>query len=142
VLDGKPDAGAYEYGDSDANSNWTAGSTLKPLYSGIKDIQGKSGKLPTSFSLAQNYPNPFNGATTIHYTLTSPANVTLEIFSILGKKVATLISSRMSAGEKTVTWDGRNDIGAHVSSGVYIYRIQVNSAGKSYSESRKMVYVR
>lgn len=140
VRDGKPDAGAYEYGGADAD--WKAGSTIKPLYSGIKEIQDKWGNRPSSFSLAQNYPNPFNGSTTIHYTLASPANVTLEIYNILGGRVATLIPTHKSAGEQSITWDGRDQNGSAVGSGVYVYRIQVEQHGKVLSENKKMVYVR
>ncbi len=80
--------------------------------------------VPTEFSLGQNYPNPFNPSTTISFGLPMAAPVTLEIYSILGAKVRTLISgSMMSAAYHNVAWDGKNDAGSQVTSGMYLYRI-------------------
>jgi hypothetical protein len=79
--------------------------------------------LPKSFGIAQNFPNPFNATTTIRYSLPNQANVRLEIFNILGQKVKTLVNEPQEAGYKQVLWDGKNDQGDNVSSGVYFYRI-------------------
>ena len=83
--------------------------------------------LPRDFTISQNFPNPFNATTTVRYSLPENANVRLEIFNILGQKVKTLVNEPQSAGYKQVLWDGRNDQGDGVSSGVYFYRI---NAGK------------
>lgn len=90
--------------------------------------------LPTTYDLLQNYPNPFNATTQIRYALPQPAQVKLEIFNILGQKVKILVNEFQTAGNKLVTWDGRNDRGDVVSSGVYFYRI---NAGK-YNQVMKM----
>lgn len=93
---------------------------------------------PRAFSVLQNYPNPFNPETTIRYDLPVASRVVVKIYSILGKEVNTLVNAEQTAGFKSVVWDGRNEAGNHMSSGVYIYRI---SAGKS-TETHKLLLVR
>lgn len=94
--------------------------------------------LPSNFTLSQNYPNPFNPETNISYTLPEAANVRLVIFNILGQKVKTLVNEKQSAGYQTVKWDGTDDIGNHVGSGIYFYKI---TAG-NYSDSKKMTLIK
>lgn len=94
----------------------------------------------TRYQLAQNYPNPFNPATTISYQLPVASDVQLEIFDILGKKVATLVSGRQEAGRYTYTWNAST-----VSSGVYFYRLQARNAingASSCVETKKMLYLK
>jgi plastocyanin len=74
--------------------------------------------------LLGNYPNPFNPSTTIRYTLAEEAYVTLKIYNTLGQEVATLANELQTAGDKSAVWNGTNQEGARVSSGIYIYRIQ------------------
>jgi hypothetical protein len=81
----------------------------------------------------QNYPNPFNPATVIRYALPYATDVQLEVFTILGQKVRTLVDSRQPAGEYEVRLDGSS-----LSSGVYFYRMR---AGK-FTQVRKMVLVK
>ena len=83
--------------------------------------------LPKDFDVFQNFPNPFNATTTIRYALPVNSHVRLEIFNILGQKVKILVDEEQTAGNKQVIWDGRNERGDVVSSGVYFYRI---NAGK------------
>jgi hypothetical protein len=78
---------------------------------------------PTVFSLAQNYPNPFNARTTIYFSLKSDGDVTLSVFDILGRKVKVLQANKLSAGEHSLIWDGSNEAGGTVTSGVYFYRL-------------------
>lgn len=78
---------------------------------------------PSGFHLAQNYPNPFNPTTVIRYEIPQAAQVQLAIYNLLGEKVRTLVDAKESAGVQQVTWDGRNDRGERVSSGVYLYRL-------------------
>jgi hypothetical protein len=89
--------------------------------------------IPQMFSLSQNYPNPFNAATIIRYSLPEPAEVKIEIFDILGRKVETLIEGEQPAGYHQIVWDASNN-----SSGMYFYRIE---AGE-YSDTRKMVLIK
>jgi hypothetical protein len=81
--------------------------------------------LPKELSVSQNYPNPFNATTTIRYSVPQTAKVELAVFNILGQKVRTLVDEELSAGEHTVIWDGRNQNGQTVATGVYFYRLRV-----------------
>ncbi|NUM79041.1 T9SS type A sorting domain-containing protein, partial [candidate division KSB1 bacterium] len=79
---------------------------------------------PSVFHLAQNYPNPFNPATMIQYELPQAAQVQLAIYNLLGEKVRTLVDANEPAGIKQVTWDGRDEYGRRMSTGVYVYRLE------------------
>ncbi|MGD1049398.1 MAG: FlgD immunoglobulin-like domain containing protein [Candidatus Krumholzibacteriaceae bacterium] len=89
-------------------------------------------------TLYQNQPNPFNPSTTIRYYLPDRMRVVLDVYDVLGRLVARLVSDEQERGDKTVRWDGRSMRGTAVSSGVYYYRLQ---AGKEFI-SRKMVLLR
>ncbi len=75
------------------------------------------------YKLSDNYPNPFNPTTSISYTVPQSADVSIEIFNTLGQKIRTLVDGKMAAGEHTVNWNGMNDAGQSVSSGIYFYRM-------------------
>jgi len=92
----------------------------------VQGVAGPGG-LPQSFVLEQNYPNPFNATTQIVFALPRSSQVTLEVFNVLGKRVTTLVNERLSPGNKVVTWDGRNDRGEDVASGIYFYRLRTDS---------------
>ena len=93
--------------------------------------------LPTGFALGQNYPNPFNPSTIIPYQIPASAHVRLEVFNLLGQRLATLVDGVRSAGAHTVQWDATDAAGRAVGAGVYIYRL--SSGGMT--ESRRMVLV-
>jgi hypothetical protein len=93
---------------------------------------------PDEFALQQNYPNPFNPTTTIKYALKENADVTLNIYNVLGQLVKTLVNEKQTAGFKTVKWDGTNRYGAKVASGIYIYRIEA----KNFVQSKKMILMK
>jgi flagellar hook assembly protein FlgD len=76
-------------------------------------------------TLAQNYPNPFNPTTVIEYQTRSEGTVRLGVFDAAGRTVRTLVDEVQPRGVHTVAWDGRNDAGATVASGVYLYRLEV-----------------
>jgi hypothetical protein len=82
--------------------------------------------LPVSFSLGQNYPNPFNPATIIRYAVATRSQVTIEVINMLGQRVRMLVNDTKPAGSYQVEWDGRDDSGRQVSSGVYLYRFQAD----------------
>ncbi len=82
-----------------------------------------SGPLPSAFRLNQNYPNPFNATTAISYELRHEAHVTIDIFNILGERVAVLFDKRQSAGVHRIIWNGTGNDGKVVASGIYIYRL-------------------
>ena len=88
---------------------------------------GTSG-LPQGFALGQNYPNPFNPSTVIPYQLPTAALVRLEVFNVLGQRVATLVDGERPAGAHTAVWTATDEAGQAVSAGVYIYRLAVGDA--------------
>jgi hypothetical protein len=93
---------------------------------------------PASFSLSQNYPNPFNPQTQIRYALPADCHVKLTIYNLLGQKVKVLVDKHQSAGYKTVHWDGKDERGDDVASGIYFYRIQ---AGE-FMQAKKMLLLK
>ncbi len=87
--------------------------------------------VPGEIKLNQNYPNPFNPQTTIEYTFPLEAFVELKVYNILGQVVKTLVQEVQEAGVKSVTWDGTDNNGMTVSSGIYVYRIVVDGFSKA-----------
>lgn len=103
---------------------------------GIQEVD--NGVVPSVFSLEQNYPNPFNPVTNMTYNIPKAADVSLTVYSLTGEKIATLVNGNRPAGSYTVTWDGTNNSGAKVSSGIYIYTINAGD----YTATKKMVLVK
>jgi hypothetical protein len=97
------------------------------VITGIGDVN----TVPTSYAVSQNYPNPFNPSTTIKYQLPQTSDVQLQIFNVLGQKVRTLLNSKVEAGYHEAIWDGRNDLGHQVASGIYIYKFQAGNFQKT-----------
>jgi hypothetical protein len=94
---------------------------------GASDVEWEEVDLsqrPTEFGLRQNYPNPFNPVTTIQYALPKASEVKIEIYNILGQRVRILVDEHQDPGYKMIHWDGKDDRGDEVSSGIYLYRIQ------------------
>lgn len=83
--------------------------------------------LPQEFEAYQNYPNPFNPTTIIRFGLPEERQVNLTIYSITGEKVVTLIDNPVQSGYHEVLWDGRNQNGTAVSSGIYVYMLQAGN---------------
>lgn len=99
--------------------------------------------IPVEYSLEQNYPNPFNPSTEIRFSIPTTGTVRLEIYAITGQKIKTLIDGRYAAGSYKVTWDGTNDAGSHVASGIYMYRIEAKrEPSGGFTLARKMVLVK
>jgi hypothetical protein len=94
--------------------------------------------LPTEYVLEQNYPNPFNPQTRIWFAIPEAAYVKLNIYDINGRLVRTLDESNKSAGRYEVMWDGKNNFGSKVGSGVYFYRLQANS----FVQVKKMILLK
>ncbi len=95
-------------------------------------------ELPKQFSLYQNYPNPFNQSTKIEFALVNSGFVSLDIYDILGRKVRALVSENLSAGYKSVLWDGKDNSGKEVASGIYFYQIKIGD----FSEAKKLVLLK
>ncbi len=121
--------------------NWDLMSTDEivefsiPYLTGIK---AKQKVLPLQFRLYHNYPNPFNPTTTIRYDLPQNSKVILTIYNILGQKVRTLVQKQQPAGQYQVQWDGRDDSGEKVSSGVYLYKMVAGD----FVQVKKMLLVK
>ncbi|MDF1611784.1 FlgD immunoglobulin-like domain containing protein [Stygiobacter electus] len=90
-------------------------------------LQAKVREIPSEYTLSQNYPNPFNPTTTIKFSVAQDAKVSLVVYDMLGQKVRTLVDAQQEAGYYSVRWDGTNDFGSKVSSGIYIYRLQAGN---------------
>ncbi len=99
------------------------------VLTGITQVQNL---VPTTFAVTRNYPNPFNPSTTINFQIPKSSDVSLVIYNVLGQKVRTLVNKSMETGYYKVTWDGHNDQGAQVASGIYIYRFKAGDYQKDY----------
>ncbi|MCH7858739.1 MAG: CHRD domain-containing protein, partial [Candidatus Marinimicrobia bacterium] len=109
----------------------------QPLILGIEESDFDV-SLPSTFILLQNYPNPFNPSTQIRYDLPRAVPVTLTVYNILGRQVVTLVDELQAAGSYAVRWNGRDQQGKLVGTGVYVYRIQAGPQGAL----RKMVFLK
>ncbi|HXV13670.1 MAG TPA: FlgD immunoglobulin-like domain containing protein [Candidatus Krumholzibacteria bacterium] len=109
-------------------------------YSVEASAQPSTGSGPTSYRtrLFQNHPNPFNPETEIRFELAVPSNVSITVFDAAGRLVRVLENGNRPAGEHTVRWNGRNDAGGPVSSGVYFYRMSATG----FDQTRKMVLLK
>jgi len=94
--------------------------------------------VPVEYILQQNYPNPFNPSTTINYNLPTSGLVSLNVYDLLGREVASLVSTEQSAGHHSITWNGKNNSGNAVPSGVYLYSL---SSG-NYKNTMKMILMK
>ena len=92
----------------------------------------------SDYELSQNYPNPFNPETRINYAILENSVVTIEIFNITGQLIRTLINEYKAKGNYSVIWDGRDNAGRLVSSGIYLYRLQAGS----FIQTRKMIFMK
>lgn len=104
----------------------------------IMSVGENPGDVPLTFGLSQNYLNPFNPTTTIRYALPTTSRVSLKVYDVLGREVASLVDEEKAAGEYKVQLDANN-----VASGVYFYRLQAIGANKStFIETKKLVLLR
>ena len=94
---------------------------------------------PNNFVLQQNYPNPFNHSATIKYSLAKPCNVKIKIYNQLGQEVCILSDKQMNADEHIVIWNGKNNTGKQVSSGMYFYHINIDG---NFCETRKVLMIK
>ncbi len=102
------------------------------------DVTDGDNSIPTGFSVEQNHPNPFNPQTTISFSLPRSATVAISIYNLLGETVRTLVSQTLPPGRHAVVWDGRDDNGGEVSSGVYFYRLRADD----FTATKKMLLLR
>ena len=125
--------------DGETDPEFTVAGSYTVLKEIITGVETPLSSTPVrDFSLFQNYPNPFNPGTTIQYQLPSTTHATLKIYNLLGQEIRTLVNARQSHGLYKLHWDGRDDLGRDVPSGVYIYKLQAGD----YTRSRKMELIR
>jgi hypothetical protein len=106
---------------------------------------GPDGTIPEALTLFPNYPNPFNAGTTIKYGLPAESRVMLRIYNILGQEVRRLVDETQLEGYRTAKWDGRNNVGVPVASGVYLYRLQattLEASAREFTSAQKMIIIR
>lgn len=139
----KSSATDYSYVDSNILPGNTYTYRLVDVaYNGAMEIHAEKSvllsALPEKFELAQNYPNPFNPDTRIKYQLARQSHVRLTVYNAMGQKIRTLVSKKQEAGSYEVKWDGRDQKGIPVSSGLYFYVIKTDA----FKASRKMILMR
>jgi len=122
-LDNAPDLGAFEV------ENTTA-------------VEDKRKIMPDNIALFQNYPNPFNPNTTFHYALSEPGFVTVTVCNSLGQKVRILESRYQHPGEFKLLWNGKNDAGELVASGIYLYQFAISTSSGPHLVQKKMLLLR
>jgi hypothetical protein len=142
-----PSLGVHEHWDDPVTKRYSRNlgldigiqlvSNLDPT--SIEDNR-ETGAIVSNFTLFQNYPNPFNSSTNIRYELTYAAYVQLKVYNILGQEIRTIVNEYQNAGSYLKRWDGLNNKGISVQSGVYIYKMVVNNNGNLYKEAKKLVY--
>jgi hypothetical protein len=125
---------AYETYDFSGYSDeiWYFG----PPNTSVQDTSGDQGI--HSFQLFQNYPNPFNSSTIISYEIMKAGDVTLKIYNILGREVRSLVNSLQKPGNYKVIWNGKNNQGKEVGSGIYFYQLMAGD----YKATRKLVLIK
>jgi len=116
--------------DSDGLTTWGSNSGEAPWslrFGGTAVDNEESPNLPLEFALSQNYPNPFNPETTIEYQLPRRSHISLRIFNTLGQEIRTLVNEESSEGYHQVCWDGKDNAGNKVGSGIYLYQLQADN---------------
>lgn len=135
----------------DMDWDWLIEDRFQPTFSGpycwtitnltpsdVKLINEDSDVLPDDFSLEQNYPNPFNPSTSFDFALPKLSQVNIEIFNVLGQKIKTLADAEYPAGKYKVNWDGTDEEGSSVASGIYFYRM--NAEG--FQDTKKLMLLK
>jgi len=123
------------------NGVWTAESFASNIDYGSRNVSSgieDTPQVPTDFFVSQNYPNPFNPTTLITFGLPKDGNIRVEVYNLLGQRVRTLLQGQEKAGYKTVKWDGKDDAGKGVSSGIYFYKVEAGN----FHETKKMTLLR
>lgn len=135
VVDDFVDIGAYEY------QGGLKGGGGKIVSADTASDNKSTTTAPQEFDLSQSYPNPFNPVAVIQFTVGSEqpsSHITLKIYNITGQLVRTLVDVERTPGNYTVIWDGKNNSGEEVASGIYFY--QLNSA--SFKETKRAVLIK
>jgi hypothetical protein len=130
--------GSFAYEGRIEGGKWKQGRLdpvqLADYLNFVSNIKPDPNNFPDGFVLEQNYPNPFNPSTTINFNLPKTSKVTLKVFNILGKEVATLVSDKLSAGSHSYQWSQTEGM----ASGIYLYRLEANG----FVRIRKMILMK
>ncbi|MFA7289586.1 MAG: T9SS type A sorting domain-containing protein, partial [Melioribacteraceae bacterium] len=110
-----------------------SGEQFKITNPNIERLQIKDVEIPVEYTLMQNYPNPFNPTTTIKFGIPEKTNVQLEIYSLIGERIAEPINTVLEAGYHEINWDA-----SHLASGIYIYKLITNR----FSNVKKMIFIK
>ena len=105
----------------------------------ISTINETHSNVINEYELLQNYPNPFNPETKISYQLSKNSNVQLKVYNLLGQEVITLVNKQQNAGNHSVTWNGINETGQQVASGVYYYKLVTDN---EFVQTKKLLLLR
>jgi len=126
----------------DTEPSYEKGGKFGDLLTVVDTLQANQTKVndniqsaPEGYWLHQNYPNPFNPATTISYIIPEAAVIQVNIYNMAGSKIKTYITDHKNAGQYSIIWDGKNDSGYAVSSGVYLISLQAND----YTATKKVM---
>ncbi len=137
--------GTHEHWNNDVDKKYSRNLGLKTgielstnVMNPVQERPEGSGG-PRGFSLEPNYPNPFNASTTIQYTLNAISEVRLTVYDATGRRIRTLFEGTDVPGERSRQWNGLDDNGSPVPTGVYICRITAQAEGRSFRAERKMV---
>ena len=127
---------SFDYDGTEAGENLDIGAVVLGTngFTGIKNEDFR----PHNYTVAQNFPNPFNPNTMIEFSLPRTEKTTIRVFDLLGREITTLLDQQLASGKHQVTWDGRDQSGQLVGSGVYFYRVE---AGK-FLKTVKMILMR
>ena len=136
-VDKPGQAGNYYYKLQSVSLDGSTGFN-GPIFVGLTSVDLKKYAVPDKYSLSQNYPNPFNPETTIEYALPKSGFVEITIFDTNGKLVRQLVSGQQQVGNHWVKWNGRNDSGTQVSSGVYFAKMKAGA----FRQTNKMILMK
>jgi hypothetical protein len=135
-MDFPTTAGAFDETHNQGEDAFVTRLRLRELVSA--DPTGPVEALPENYMLHQNYPNPFNASTRICYGIPETGHVVLSIHNSLGQRVRTLVNSEQRAGEHGIVWDGRDNMGQDVASGLYFGQLKACK----FTKTVKMMLIR
>jgi hypothetical protein len=114
-------------------------NNIQSLYDYVVDVSDEQEiKLPKNYGLTQNYPNPFNSQTNIKFQVPDQSIIKLEIYNILGQKIRTLVNQEKNPGNYSLSWNGKNDFGESVNSGIYFIKF----SSDNFSNTKKMTLLK
>ena len=112
-------------------------TVINPLNGSTTDVRDEVSDAPGTFSLEQNYPNPFNPRTTITFHLPKSVQTIISIYNMMGKKIRTLLDRKMTAGSHSIVWNGKDNQGHLVGSGVYLLHMKAGD----YSDTKQLLLI-